>query len=362
MTALPSWLEHYRDLPAWVVLHAGGRILWVNDRLAHDNETAPEWFVGKSIVDLWTLGQIEPIGDDAEHEPDVIVDARDRAGVLRWLQVHRTRVDSQSVLIVARDVTADLKLHGLRLLLGRSLATGSRARLDESLARHLLEGGSLDTICSTSGVERSAVLSQLALLVGEGTPPPEPTFVPPPLQPAVQPPADLPDWLQHYEDLPVLAAVLDHPELRVRWVNRLGLVDREVNAVIGQPVAALLADVRDLRALCDRAVAERRPVDGVGTLRTQTNQQHWMRWRTTPLSGVHILVVEDDVTAEIRLQALRLLLGVDAGAPQDATVPIDPTFAQLLLVGADVANLCAALELSERDVLSRIGRLVGAHA
>src|SRR5262245_42279276 len=118
--ALPNWLEHYRYLPAWVVLHDHGRILWVNEQLARDNDVAPEWFTGKNIGDVWMLGKFEPMADGVDHVPDVILDLRDHAGVLRWLQLHRTRVDANSVLIVARDVTADLKLHGLRLLLGRT--------------------------------------------------------------------------------------------------------------------------------------------------------------------------------------------------------------------------------------------------
>jgi hypothetical protein len=359
---LPSWLEHCRYLPAWVVLHDHTQILWVNERLAHDNGKPAEWFVGKSMLELWTLGEIEPMEEHAVHAPDVVVDLRDRTGVLRWLQVHRTRIEGGAIFVVGRDVTADLKLHGLRLLLGRTLATGSRARLDEPLARQLLEGNSLDAICTTRGIDRAAAISQLALLVAEGPPPPEPSFVPPPLQPPIQPPSDLPDWLMHYEDLPVVAAVVEHPDLRVRWVNQHALGGQPAEAVIGRPVDELLADARDLHRLCDRAIAEQRPVDGVGAVRVRSNQQHWMVCRTTPLGGVHILVLEDDVTAEIRLQALRLLLGVDTAPTAGGAITIDPSFAQLLLAGADVANLCAALELSERDVLSRIGQLVGAGA
>jgi hypothetical protein len=359
--ALPDWLEHYRYLPAWVVLHDHGRILWVNERVAQDNGAAAEWFVGRRITDLWTLGAIEPMAAGVDHLPDAVVDVRDRRGRLRWLLVHRTRVDAGSVLVVARDVTAELKLHGLRLLLGRTLATGSRAALDEALARQLLEGRSLDDICAARGTDRAAALSQLALLVAAGPPEPQPSFAPPPLHAHLPPPGDLPDWLAHYEDLPVLAAVIDHPELRVRWANEHALAGAAAESVIGRPLEELLADARSLRRLCDRAIAERRAVDGIGAVRLRGDRLHWLVCRTTPLGGAHLLVVEDDVTAEIRLQALRLLLGVDAAPARGAPPAIDSSFAQLLLAGADVANLCAGLELAESQVLSRIGELVGAH-
>jgi hypothetical protein len=67
----------------------------------------------------------------------------------------------------------------------------------------------------------------------------------------------------------------------------------------------------------------------------------------------------EDVTARIRVQALRLLLAIRDDAGEAPGGVIDDAFARLILDGASIANLCAALGLSESEVLGRLGAILG---
>ena len=264
------------------------------------------------------------------------------------------------LLIVGDDVTARIKLAALRLVLGKGIAGESRIKLDDQFARQLLEGASLEALSTAHGMEHAHILAKLALLVTEQSQPGPAPRPAPMIGDEAESTDDVPDWVQHYEDLPCPVGVLAYPSLRVRWVNRQVLENNQVSAdaLVDRPVDEIWDGARDWTPHDDQSMAEGRTLESVNIGRNLRGAQHWGVVRRTPVSHDRILVIGEDVTAQLRLQALRLLLHLHPGDPDDAT-EIDDTFARLLLEGASLANLCAGLELSRDQVLRKLGPLLG---
>ncbi len=361
---LPDWLKHYLRVPAWVLFveMPSERILWVNDRLAADLGERRPWFVGRAVGEIWTDSHKRRSGHRAIEENrsiDVIGDGRDLRGTWRWLDARITPIAGNRLLVICQDISARIKLAGLRLVLGRSFSTETRESFSEDFARQLLEGASLEDICAQQKLEPTQVLAKLGKLVGE-----QDASAGLQLPPAVEaPPEDMPlvpAWVSHYWDLPGPTLLLDYPALTVQWVNRAVLERNQLRAedVIGTDARAVWEDVPIWLSIIERSMAEHRSIDAVHHGHSLRGKQQWMSVRTTPVSTSQILIFSEDVTADIRLQALRLLLGLN---PDGAFGPaqISDAFARLLLSGASVANIAAALELSAEDVRGQAALLLG---
>ena len=362
---LPAWLDYYLHVPVWVLFSSfpEHRILWVNERVAEDNRRDREWFVGRAGAEVWPEssggGHLDAQAMAEGRAVDTIVDGRDLSGVMRWFDVRRTPIGTDRILHVLEDVTASIKLAGLRLVLGRGLAGESRTKLNESFARQLLEDTSLEDLSKGQGMKPADVLAKLTLVVSEHVHP----ATEGPLRPSVDdalPTEGLPDWVQHYRDLPLPVGLLDYPSLHVRWVNRIILERNKVQLedVIGRHVEELVSEGPEWRPFCERAMAERGPIDTIQVGRNLSGEQRWVFLHLTPVGSDCILAMIEDVTAQLRLGALRLLLGLSPSG-HDEVLDLDESFARLLLDGASVANLCAALEMSQSEVLGKLGLVLG---
>jgi hypothetical protein len=363
---LPEWLEYYMQVPAWVLFKSvpENRIYWVNESLAESLDKDREWFVGKSISDIWTDSRIEVPGNDRRAvEENKVIDAvsegRDVNGEWRWLDSRFTPVGKERVLIIIEDITARIKLAGLRLVLGRGLAGESRGDFGEEFAQHLLEGASLDSICKAEHAQPAEILAKLGRLVGESTEPPEGIKVPLPVDHDTAG-KDLPDWLDFYWTLPGPVVLLDYPPLTVLWVNQFILERNEMTMeqIVGIDGHQVWANLSEWLSVVERTMRENRSIDSLQQTKNLRGRQQWMAVRTLPLGPERLLVLGDDVTAAIRLQALRLLLGLNPVGPA-GPVTISDAFARLLLGGATVGNICAALELSQDQVLGQATMILG---
>jgi hypothetical protein len=360
---LPRWLNHYLHVPAWAMVRVAkdATILWVNERLAEDNRHHRRWFVGRKSTELWpdSVGwrHLDFQAMEEKRPIDTVVDGRDLLGVPRWLDVRRTPIDDERLLLVFEDVSCRIRLAGLRLTLGERLAGESKTRLDQSFARQLLRGASLDELCQEQNKGRTEILAKLSLLVAEASHPKK-TEVGSPLPPSA-PSGDVPAWLQHYEDLPHPAALLEYPSLRVLWVNRRILENNRVSssAVVGRSVDGIWSGARNWEPFDDEAMAEQRPFESVDAGRNLSGEQGWAAVRRIPVGPDRILVLGEDVTAQLRLHALRLLLNLQP-RNKDTQPQISNAFAKLLLDGASVANLCAALEMPQSEVLQRLAEIL----
>jgi PAS domain S-box-containing protein len=367
--ALPDWLEHYLRVPAWVLYKSvpENQILWVNESIARDMGKGREWFVGRSASEVWMDSRAEsPRQDQRAVDENRTIDAisfgRDLNGDWRWLDARLTPIGKRRVLIICDDITARIRLAGLRLVLGRGVAGEPRGRFGESFARRLLEGASLDEICAAEKMEPAEVLGKLGRIVAEQSPPGEGIPIPAPADASARD-ADLPDWLSFYSNLPGPAIFLTYPELTVLWVNHFVLERNGVRQedVVGIDAHEVWADVKNLREVVDRAMHERRTIDTFSQGHNLRGRQQWTIVRTTPVNRDRLLLLGENVTADIQLQALRLLLGLNP-AGSAAPAKISEAFARLLLDGASVANICAALELSPDEVLGQASLVMGDRA
>lgn len=364
--ALPAWLDHYLPVPSWVMLRSvsEGRILWVNERLAADNERSREWFVGKRIDEVWPQThawlhydvQAMSEGDSA----DAIVDGHTLNGVFHWLDVRRTRIDRDRLLVVAHDVTAAIRLAALRLVLGKGISGSCKAKVDEQFAQQLLEGAPLEALSESQDMKREEVLANLALLVADQCHPSPPTPAVPRIEDGPSLGEKVPDCMRYYWDLPVPTGLVDYPSMRIRWVNRLILEHNriEMEAVVGREVDEIWQDAASWKPSIENAMREKRSLSSIQVGRNLCGEQHWTILHCTPVGHDAVLLMGEDVTARIRVRALRLLLGIRDTAGQEAGGVIDDAFARLMLDGASVANLCAALGLSESEVLERLGAIL----
>jgi hypothetical protein len=363
---LPVWLDHYLSVPSWVMLRAmpGHRILWVNERLAEDNGRDRDWFVGKSIDEVWPETHawlhydVQAIAEGGS--VDTIVDGHTLNGVFHWLDVRRTRIDRERLLVVAHDVTAAIRLAALRLVLGKGISGSSKARVNEGFARQLLEGASLDALSDTQSMQRGEVLANLALLVADQCHPR--SFVPavPMIENAPSPSEGIPDCVRYYWDLPVPAGLLEYPSMRIRWVNRLILENNrmEMDAVVGRQAGEIWRDSAAWKPVIEKAMNGNTSLSSIQGGYNLRGEQHWIILHCTPMGSDAVLLMGEDITARIRVQALRLLLGMRNSGEEGAGA-IDDAFARLMLDGASVANLCAALQLSESEALSQLGAILG---
>ena len=361
---LPNWLEHYLQVPAWVVYKSvpDDRMLWVNQRIAEDMGKPREWFVGRSDSEIWTGGDEAKQGRRAVDEGrviDVVGDGHDLRGTWRWLRARLTPVDRQHLLIVCQDITARIQLAGLRLVLGGDFAGTSQGDFSEGFARQLLEGASLQEICDAQSKKPTQVLAKLSRLVNGPRAPTDGIRVPPAIGPNAEVPPGVPEWIEYYWDLPVPAALLDYPDLGVLWVNRCVLERNEAtqSEVIGLNGRAVWSDLGDWIATIDETMRQQRAIDSIQYGENLRGLQHWSAVRTTPLGADRVVLVSEDVTAEVQLQALRLLLGLN---PASGAGPanISEAFARLLLDGASVENIAAALEMSREEVLGEAGLIL----
>ena len=80
--------------------------------------------------------------------------------------------------------------------------------------------------------------------------------------------------------------------------------------ITGRKVGRIWADADDLERNASRAMAGGLAVDSVEVGRDLRGEQHWVVSRVTPIDPALVLVVEEDVTARLRLQALRVLTGL----------------------------------------------------
>lgn len=362
--ALPEWLEHYLQVPAWVIYVAmpSEKILWVNERLADELEMPRDWFVGRAVTEVWTDSHKRHSGGRAMAERrsiDVIGDGQDLKGNWRWLDARLTPVDDAHLFVVCQDISARIKLAGLRLTLGHGFTSAMRDDFSEAFARQLLEGASLEEICHRQNLEPVQVLAKLGRLIGEQEKAPG-LQLPPHVELPEQAAAAVPHWVTHYWDLPGPTILLDYPELVVLWVNREVLERNHVRSddVVGIDAAQVWKDIPGWQSIIERAMSEQRAVDAVHHGISLRGRQQWMSVRVTPISNRQLLIFAEDVTADIRLQALRLLLGLN---PEGTAAPahISDAFARLLLSGASVANIASALEMSADEVRGQAALLLG---
>ncbi len=164
--ALPGSLEHYLQVPAWVVYKSipDDQMLWVNQRIAEDMAEPREWFVDRSDSEIWSGGDEAKQGRRAVDEGrviDVVGDGHDLRGTWRWLHARLTPVDRQHLLIVCQDITARIQLAGLRLVLGGNFTGTSEGDFSQGFARQLLQGASLQEICDTLDLDGHAVRQAL---------------------------------------------------------------------------------------------------------------------------------------------------------------------------------------------------------
>jgi hypothetical protein len=371
MTAepLPDWLEHYLCVPAWVLFKSlpENEILWVNESLARNMAKDRRWFVGRDAGEVWIDSRADSPGYDRRAvEENRVIDAisygHDLNRRWRWLSARLTPVGKRRVLIICEDITARIRLAGLRLVLGRSVAGEPRGRFGESFARKLLEGATLEDLCASEGLQPAEVLGKLGRMVADQSAPGEGIRLPDTdaCEPATV--SHLPDWLGFYWDLPGPAIFLSYPELDVLWVNHFVLERNEVRQedVVGMNVYDLWS-AAEIESGIVRAMREHRCVDTLRQGQNLQGRQQWMFAHITPVGTDRILVLGENVTADIQLQALRLLLGLNPAGP-DAPVKISDAFARLLLDGASVANICAALEMPADEVLGQAGLIMGNRA
>ena len=365
-SALPDWLDHYTDVPAWVLYGEmpSEKILWVNERLARDMNHPREWFIGRLNSEIWKDSQERGAGRKAMAEKrsiDIVSDGQDLLGNWRWLDARLTPIDDRHLLIICEDITARIKLAGLRLVLGQGVAGHASGTFSEEFARQLLEGASLDAICKARSMSPAEVLAKLGRLVGQQASVETGIRVPPPV--GDRPPHDddrVPDWVEHYWDLPGPVGLLDYPALHVLWVNRQVLERNRMtrDEVIGLDAHTVWDDLPNWKKIIETTMTELRSVDSVHQGHTLRGEQQWMHVRTTPVGHDRLLILSEDVTADIRLQALRLLLGLNPEGPS-GRVELSEPFARLLLDGASVENIAVALEMSPDEVRGQAGLILG---
>jgi len=371
MTAepLPDWLEHYLCVPAWVLFksYPENQILWVNESLARNMEKDREWFIGRDGSEVWIDSRADAPGHDRRAiEENRVVDAisygHDLNGKWRWLDARLTPVGKDRVLIICEDITARIRLAGLRLVLGRGLAGGPRGRFGESFARKLLEGATLEDLCAAENMQAAEVLGKLGRMVADQSTPGEGIHIPDTdtCEPATG--ADLPDWLGFYWDLPGPVIFISYPKLDALWVNHFVL---ERNDVRQEDVVGMNAydvwSADEIESGIGRAMREHRCIDTLRQGQNLKGRQQWMFAHITPVGNDRVLVLGENVTADIQLQALRLLLGLNPTG-SDAPVKVSDAFARLLLDGASVANICAALEMPPDEVLGQASLIMGDRA
>jgi hypothetical protein len=365
-TVLPDWLEHYREVPSWVLFVSVARdhILWVNDRLATDLGRPREWFRGRLPREIWEDSHARHTGKRALAEKrsiDVIGDGKDLQGRWRWLDARFTPIDGEHLLIVCQDITARIRLSGLRLVLGHGFSTDAVVDLGEQFARRLLAGASLEELAREQSVSEIEVLGKLGKLIGEQQPARGGLSVP--ATPPVPLPADqIPAWVASYWDLPGPTILLAYPAMTVLWVNRVVLERNQLRAedVVGVDANSVWHNVADWRDLIDQTMKSGRSIDTVHQGHNRTGKQQWLSVHTTPIDQDRILMLSEDVTADVRLQALRLLLGLNPQGPvEQGKASPSEAFARLLLDGASVANIAAALEMTANEVRGQAALILG---
>ncbi len=364
--ALPDWIEHYREVPSWVLFVEidPDRMLWVNDRLAGDLDKPREWFVGRTSQEIWTDSHERHTGRQAlaaRRTIDVIGDGSDLQGRWRWLDARFTPVDDRHLLIVCQDITSRIKLSGLRLVLGYGFSDDAAGGFGEGFARKLIEGASLEEICAEEGAEPVEILGRLGRLIGDPQPASQALEIPPAVSEPPPAPAPIPDWVAQYWELPSLAILLDYPALTVLWVNRAILERNRLRGedVVGRDADSVWHNVAEWRELIDRTMNTGQAIDTVHQGHNLTGKQQWLSVHTTPVGGDRLLILSEDITADVRLQALRLLLGIDPQESANNEASISEAFARLLLEGASVANIAAGLGITAQEVRGRAATLLG---
>ena len=155
-------------------------------------------------------------------------------------------------------------------------------------------------------------------------------------------PSKLPPWLKHYLHVPAWVMVRSVHDHRILWVNQR-LVDenhRDRKWFVGRVPTDVWPDADRWRHLDDQSAAEQRVVDAIADGKDLGGVFHWLHIRRTPIDSDRLLIVGDDVTARIKLAALRLVLG--KGIAGESRIKLDDQFARQLLEGASLEALSTA--------------------
>ncbi len=361
--ALPNWLEHYESVPDWVLYESAAdhRILWVNRRFAADLGKPREWFVDRCQDEVWTANAPRSDGDRAIAEQrtiDAITGGHDLAGNWRWLHGRTTPVGTEHLLIVAQDITSRIQLEALRLVLGRDFG-GEIGDIDQDFAEQLLHGASLPELCKEHNQSAAQVLGKLSRLVAPGELDSRGLRVRRPIDCRSESARGVPEWIHRYWDLPSPAVYLDYPRLCVLWVNQAVLERNEttLEQLVGLNGREVWSDVSDWLAKIDEIMGTGQPCDLIHYGENLRGHHQWMGVQLTPVSTDRLLLLAEDVTSDIRLHALRLILGLSAPA-SSAKSHLSEPFARLLLEGASANNIAAALEMTRDDVLGQAGLIL----
>jgi len=361
--ALPDWLEHYESVPDWVVYEsvADRQILWVNQRFAADLGKPRDWFVGRHQKDVWTANVPTSSGERAVAEQrtiDAVSGGHDLAGNWRWLNARVTPVGTEHVLVVAQDITSRIQLEALRLVLGRDFG-GEIGDIDRDFAEQLLQGASLSELCKEHDQTTVQVLGKLSRLVAPDSVDSRGLRVRRPVDCRSESARGVPDWIHRYWDLPSPAVYLDYPKLWVLWVNQTVLERNEttLEQLVGLNGREVWSDVSGWLGKIDETMTTGQPCEFVHYGENLRGHHQWMAVQLTPVSRDRLLLLAEDVTSDIRLHALRLILGLSPTA-NSARGQLSEPFARLLLEGASANNIAAALEMTRDDVLGQAGLIL----
>ncbi|MFN8642619.1 MAG: PAS domain-containing protein [Candidatus Binatia bacterium] len=174
-------------------------------------------------------------------------------------------------------------------------------------------------------------------------------------------------WLEPFDDSPAELYLKDRHN-RYLWLNRQAArvagVDRD--AVIGRSPTELFPAAADTSPITATVVEERRAVEQMRSYAID-GVSRWFDVRHTPVPpertaghGWCVLVHAVDVTAQVQLAALNALVGLREREPRPiADEAQTVTFVRLLLHGAGVADLCAALDLNVDEATGRLAALAG---
>jgi hypothetical protein len=159
------------------------------------------------------------------------------------------------------------------------------------------------------------------------------------------------------DQLPVVAAVVDS-SAHARWLNRHA---RHLTAV-DDPVGAAAEELfrpegRTVMEVLEETQKAGGPTRNIRAATTPTGQ--YLVGETThfPLEDGGMLTIAVDVTAALRLAAHRVLTGAQTGKHRPPAAPEE--FLRLVLGGAEVPALCAALDADSDTIYSMLARLIG---
>ena len=160
--------------------------------------------------------------------------------------------------------------------------------------------------------------------------------------------------LQH---LPVAAAEFN-ADGRVRWVNCFAASITGIDDPVGHFADEFFhANGPATSELVRETLASGKPLKRLRAGVTAAGHYVVVQATQFPLDDGHVLGVSVDVTADLRLAAQRGMIG--SPVESRAAPKTSEAFLRLVLEGATVAEICAALELSADEVYAKLARLIG---